>query len=129
MASLLEDMIAYFTSLSIVEGDGIDSFRDFTPETPDNVLVLHEYAGGNVDNFIVEVHRSVQISVRDASASIAKSKAIQICTALKTPNLIVHFTPTRMGQVYIRQTPFKLGIDDKNRVTYAFNIGITTTIE
>lgn len=126
---LLLDIVTFLTDNGVVEGDGVDAFRDFTPEAPDSVVVLHEYKGDPAVPFDPMVHRSVQIAVRDKNADMARQKALTIFKLLTSDNLIVNFTPTRWGQVYLRQTPFKLGQDNNDRVTYAFNIGVTTTIE
>lgn len=126
---LLLDMVTFLTDNGIVQGDGVDAFRDFTPEAPDSLVALHEYKGDPAVPYDPNVHRSVQITVRDKNADKARQKALEIFKLLTSENLIVNFTPTRWGQVYLRQTPFKLGQDKNDRVTYAFNIGVTTTIE
>lgn len=126
---LLLDMVTFLTDNGIVEGDGVDAFRDFTPEAPDSLVALHEYKGDPAVPYDPNVHRSVQITVRDKNADKARQKALAIFKLLTSDNLIVNFTPTRWGQVYLRQTPFKLSQDNNDRVTYAFNIGVTTTIE
>lgn len=126
---LLLDIATFLTDNSIVQGDGIDTFRDFTPEAPDSLVALHEYAGDPAVPYDPSVHRSVQITARDKNANVARQKALQIYKSLCSENLIVHFTSERWGQVYLRQPPFKIGQDDNGRVTYGFNVGITTTIE
>ena len=126
---LLLDMVTFLTDNGVVEGDGVDAFRDFTPEAPDSIVVLHEYRGDPAVPYEPSVHRSVQISVRDKNADVARQKALSIFKLLTSDNLIVHFTPTRWGQVHLRQTPFKLDQDKNDRVTYAFNIGVTTTVD
>lgn len=126
---LLLDMVTFFTDKGIVQGDGVDAFRDFTPEAPDSLVALHEYKGDPAVPYDLSVHRSVQISVRDKSADKARRKALEIFKLLRSDNLIVQFTPDRWGQVHLRQTPFLLKRDENDRVTYAFNIGVTTTIE
>lgn len=129
VASLLEDIVTYLIVNNMVQGDGIDTFRDFIPESPEDIVALYEYAGDPINNFTDGQHRSVQVLVRSSDATAARIKALDIVKIFITDNLIVHFTEQRMGQVHVRQSPFKLSMDDKNRVTYAFNMGITTTIE
>lgn len=126
---LLLDMVLFLKNNGIVQDDGVDAFRDFTPEAPDSLVALHEYKGDPAVPYDPAVHRSVQVTVRDKNADKARQKALEIFKLLTSENLIVNFTPTRWGQVYLRQTPFKLGQDKNDRVTYAFNIGVTTTIE
>lgn len=126
---LLLDIVTFLADNGIVQGDGVDAFRDFTPEAPDSLVALHEYKGDPAVFYDPNVNRSVQITVRDKDADVARQKALDIYKLLKSDNLIVQFTPDRWGQVHLRQTPFKIGQDNNDRVIYGFNIGITTTIE
>lgn len=126
---LLLDIVTFLADNGIVQGDGVDAFRDFMPEAPDSLVALHEYKGDPAVAYDPNVHRSVQVTARDKDADVARQKALKIYKLLTSDNLIVQFTPDRWGQVYLRQPPFKIGQDDNDRVTYGFNIGITTTIE
>lgn len=126
---LLLDIVTFLANNGIVQGDGVDAFRDFTPEAPDSLVALHEYKGDPAVHYDPNVNRSVQFTVRDKDADIARHKALNIYKLLTSDNLIVQFTPDRWGQVYLRQPPFKIGQDNNDRVTYGFNIGVTTTIE
>ena len=126
---LLLDMVLYLKSQGLVIDDGIDAFRDFTPDSPDNVVALHEYRGDPNVQFEPAVNRSIQVSVRNLVADEARKKALDIFKSLQSENLIVNFTAERWGQVYLRQTPFRLGSDSLNRTTYCFNLGVTTSIE
>lgn len=126
---LLLDIVTFLADNGVVQGDGVDAFRDFTPEAPDSLVALHEYKGDPAVVYDPNVHRSVQVTARDKNADVARQKALKIYKLLASDNLIVQFTPDRWGQVYLRQPPFKIGQDDNDRVTYGFNIGITTTIE
>jgi hypothetical protein len=77
-------------------------------------------------------HRSVQISVRDKSADTARSKALTLFKAFvdnMSDDNRIDFTEHRWGQVSLRQSPFRISTDLSDRVTYGFNMGITTTIE
>lgn len=131
---LLLDLVNYFVGKGLAIGDGEDCFRDFAPETPDSIIALHEYKGDPAVAYDDLVNRSVQITARDRSADIARRKVLEMYEALRedsqlSENLVVHFSDERWGQVYLRQTPYKIRVDADNRVTYGFNIGITTTIE
>lgn len=126
---LLLDIVTFLADNKIVQGDGVDAFRDFTPEAPDSLVALHEYKGDPAVFYDQNVNRSVQITVRDKDADVARQKALDIYKLLTSDNLIVQFTPDRWGQVHLRQPPFKIGQDNNDRVTYGFNIGVTTTIE
>ena len=130
--TLLEDIVTYFTSKGLIEGDGIDAFRDFKPETPDNLVSLHEYKGDPVSMYTDVVHRSVQVVVRNKSAEAAQALAKNLCKALlddMAENKRVDFTATRWGQLHIRQAPYKFSQDESDRTLYGFNLGITTTME
>ena len=128
--SLLLTLINYCKTSGVLIGDGEDAFRDFTPESPDAVVVFHEYAGDGITPFMSVVHRSIQVKVRDKSAEAARTKALEVLNLFKsdTESLRVDFSEDLWGQVYIRQLPFKLQQDASNRVVYCFNLGITTNI-
>lgn len=127
---LLEDITTYLVEQGLVEGDGIDVYRDFKPESPDNIVSLHEYQGDPVSPYTEVVHRSVQIVVRNKNAEAARSLAIRLYKAFMSSaeDRRVDFTPTRWAQVYIRQAPHKFSQDESDRVHYGFNLGITTII-
>lgn len=129
MATLLEDIVSFITANGQVTGDGVDAFRDFTPETPDNIVAIKEYSGDPMVFGESLTNRSVQLTVRNTDASISQSKALAIFKLFKSDDFMIHFTSTRWGQVHLRQTPFRISTDASNRVTYGFNIGITTTID
>lgn len=128
--SLLLSLIEYGVSKGVLVGDGLDSYRDFMPEVPDNIVVFHEYAGEPPTPYIESVHRSIQVKVRNTDAEAARSKALQLFEIFRsdTESLRVDFSDDLWGQVYIRQTPFKLSQDAAGHVTYCFNLGITTNI-
>jgi hypothetical protein len=128
--TLLEDIVTYLTRLGIIEGDGIDTYRDFKPELPDNIVSLHEYKGDPPSPYTDVVHRSVQVVVRNRNAVEAQKKAIELFKAL-TPageSLRIDFTDTRWGQVHLRESPHKFSQDESDRVHYGFNLGITTKL-
>lgn len=129
--TLLEDIATYLTDAGVVSGDGIDVYRNFQPEAPNNMVSLHEYQGDPVSVFTDVVHRSVQVVVRNESAEAAQRLAIKLFKALAPTNETqrVDFTATRWGQVHIRQVPYKIMQDESNRTHYGFNLGITTTID
>ena len=130
MASLLLDIVNYFAANNLVQGDGIDCFRDFRPETPDTVVALFEYPGGEVPYYEDNTaHRSVQVTVRDAEADKANAKSLELFKALKSDTKFIRFNEKRWGQVTLRQVPFKIKQDENNRTIYGFNIGITTNID
>lgn len=128
---LLLDIVTYLTDKSVITGDGIDTFRDFIPEMPDNIVAITEYTGNPTVPYEPSAHRSIQVSVRNKSADEARKKALDIFKALQpeSENCRVDFTSERWGQISFRQAPFRMKTDNNDRVTYGFNMGITTTIE
>ena len=129
---LLLDIVLFLTSKGVVEGDGIDTFRDVIPEKPDYLVSLIEYKGSPAVNYEATVQRSVQVLVRDKVADIARDKALEIFRTFRdnmSESARVDLTESRWGQVVLRQTPIRTDTDSSNRVSYVFNIGITTTIE
>ena len=129
---LLLDIVTFLVSKNTIVGDGVDTFRDFIPEMPDSLVAITEYKGSPTVPYDTTVHRSVQVSVRDKSADVARHKALEIFKVFQSAqaeNARVDFTSERWGQVYLRQPPFRVSTDSSDRVIYAFNIGITTTIE
>jgi len=129
---LLLDVALFAIAKGLATGDGVDIFRDFTPEQPDSLIALHEYAGSPADLLDPAVHRSVQVSCRHLDPDIARQKALNVFLAIRTEqgdDGRVDFTSDRWGQAYLRQPPFLLTRDENNRTLYAFNFGITTTIE
>lgn len=130
MASLLVDIEEFLKEKSLITEDGEDTFRDFRPEKPDNVVVLSEYAGTPTPIDVI-ADRSVQVLVRNTDADSAKSLAINIYNALKPirEDQKVQLTSTRWAQIFLRQTPFRISTDKSNRVFYGFNCGIITNTD
>lgn len=128
---LLEDIADYLASKSLISGVAVDTFLDFMPESPDNIVVLREYTGDPVSRYTNVVHRSVQVVVRNKSATEAQKLAIDLCKAFMLSDDVqrINFTSTRWGQVHVRQVPFKIKQDDRDRTQYGFNLGITTNLE
>ena len=129
---LLLDIVTYLTNKQVIDGDGVDTFRDFIPEMPEDLIAITEYKGSPMSSFESASHRSVQILVRNKDADLARSKCLDIFRAIQE-NLDgssrIDFTEDRWGQVSLRQTPYRFDTDNSDRVTYGFNIGITTTID
>lgn len=127
---LLLDIINYLVSNEVAVGDGIDCFRDYSPESPDSVIVLYEYSGGASVAFDDTTQRSIQVTVRSSDPDYARDKAIEIFNLFRVKECAkrVDFTATRWGQVTLRNTPFKIKVDENDRFIYGFNMGVLTTI-
>ena len=124
MTDLLQDFENYFKS------KGVDTpiFRDTIPDKPDNAIALYEYQGAGGLPQIEGATRPVQIVVRNKSATAAKVLARQLYNLLQTDDSILYLTAERWATVYLKEPPFKLKADDKDRIYYCFN-AITTTYE
>jgi len=128
---LLQAIIEYFKSKDLVEGEGIDAYRDFSPNSPDDVVIVYEYQGDPRAAFELMVNRSVQVSVRAKVAENARKKIAALYKSLisEEETLVVKFTSSRWGQVHLRDQPRIVHRDDSGRTVYAFNCGISTNID
>lgn len=124
MADLLQDFESYFKSKNV----NTLIFRDTMPDKPDNAIALYEYQGSRDFPQIEGATRPVQVVVRDKSATAAKVLARQLYNLLQTDDSILYLTAERWATVYLKEPPFKLKADDKDRIYYCFNV-ITTTYE
>lgn len=129
MAALLLDLGTFLNTKENTLVLGSNMFADFTPDDPDKIVVLQEYGGSGPSQVDPILNRSVQISSRDITADGAKEVIDNIYTILatyKANNGFLRLTENRWTQIYLRQAPFKLREDAKNRIVYGFNLGITT---
>lgn len=133
MANLLKDVTSYIVNNELATGYGDDVFHEYMPEEPDNIIFLEELKGSPDTPFDHDLHhRSIRLITRNVDADTAKSLAFSLHKIFVSPNVDfepIHFTETRWGLVYIRQTPFCIGTDENDRTLYCFNIGITTSID
>lgn len=127
---LLLDIVEYIVDNGAALGDGIDCFRDYSPESPDNAIVLYEYRGGASVAFDDTTQRAVQVTVRSSDPDYARDKAIEIFNLFRVKECAkrVNFTEDRWGQVTLRNTPIKIKVDENDRFIYGFNMGVLTTI-
>lgn len=129
MSLLLEDILQYIVDNDLYQGLGVDAFWDKLPDSPDSCIVAYEYSGYAEVPYERAQHRSVQIVCREPSASLAKASATKVHNLIRSSldeSGVVYFN-SRFTQTSIRQAPFKLDEDSKGRVTYCFNLGITTS--
>ena len=129
MSLLLEDILKELVAQELYTGLGIDAFWDKMPATPDRCITLYEYTGLPEVPYEDAVHRSVQVTCRNTSASLAKTDAERvhefIVSSLDETGRIDY--NSRFTQTSLRQTPFKIDEDDNTRVIFGFNMGITTS--
>lgn len=123
MAHLLDDFEAYFTGAGLATGV---VYKDTIPDNPDTAIAIFEYAGSGGPAQVAGALRSIQIVSRALKVADARKKALELYASLVTEDGIINLTPERWGQINLRQTPFKMKVDEKGRNYYAFNLGITT---
>ncbi len=127
LGDMLLDVVNYLQSRGVVAGDGVDTYRDFTPDKPDKVVVLQEYPGLGTIQGSEGAQRNFQVAVRSAvdDPDWARLKAWEIFNVLDLPGRIID-EGGFWGVLSGRQTPNKLRVDDNNRVVYGFNMNIVT---
>lgn len=129
--TLQEHLIEYIVSKGLAVGYGDDCFSDIVPSEPDNLISFYEYEGDPLNPFAGFVNRSMQVIVRNVSPDVSRQVSWSIYKSFiaDTENLLVKFTGSKEGQVYLRQTPFKLKEDENGRIYYCFNMGISTSVD
>lgn len=95
----------------------------------ETAVAVYEYTGSTGIPQVEAIHRSIQIAVRGKKHQEAKNIAFELYKMLRTEDGIIFLTPQRWGTINLRQSPFKLKVDEKGRPYYAFNLGITTYLE
>lgn len=127
MTNLLTELAAYLKVKALVTGYGIDTFVDFEPDLPDDIVVIAEYAGMPSQTGITVARRSIQITTRSASPDDARAKAWDIYNLIDTPDdRICHLNAERVCIFHPRQVPFKMRVDKSNRFVWGFNMGVIT---
>ena len=130
MGDLLLDIVEYLDSEDIVEGDAIDTFRDFRPHAPDQVVTLQEYAGPGGFSYGEGSVRRFQITARGSTEdpNWGRAKAWEIYNALLFEEGVVDLRPDHdiWGILRRLQTPHKLFNDRNDRAIYGFNVSFTT---
>jgi hypothetical protein len=125
---LLEDIINNIIGAGLATAKDTDIFKDYVPPIPDSCIIVSEYQGSPVADFTDVSVRSVQVMVRNLSKVSAKQLCWSIFQLFCYPTKIVNLR-TRICIVANRNTPFKIGVDEKNRAQYVFNMGITTNFD
>ena len=131
MGFLLDDIALFLTEHGLCKGLGVDIFTDKLPDSPDECYVLFEYDGAPEVPYEQAVQRNVQLICRATSAIQAKTNATSVHNLIKqsldeTGRIDYN---GRFTQTTLRQTPFKLDEDEKNRVVFGFDMGMTTSID
>ena len=125
MSDLLQDIETYLISKSLITSANRDTIND----SPDSVVALYEYTGKSPAPQIAGALRNVQVVVRDKSATAAKNRIREIYNAFETEDGIIYFTEDRWCTIQLNQPPFKMKVDNKERVLYCFNISLVTYLD
>jgi len=133
LADMLLKVINFLAENGVVTGDAVDTYRDFTPDKPDKVVVLQEYGGLGTFQGSEGAQRRFQVSVRSSveDPEWAKTKAWEVYNALIIPESIIDsrtwVDPDKLwGVLSAMNTPNKLRVDENNRMVYGFNVNIVT---
>lgn len=131
MTDMLLNIANYLIYQGIVQADGEDIFRDYIPDSPDQVVALQEYAGDGSLPQAQGAQRRFQVAVRASreDPDWARRKAWSIYNVLDVPEGIIDARGVGLqlwGVMNAIQTPFKLRVDDNARILYGFNMVIIT---
>lgn len=122
MNFLLEQIEQHIVLGGVTEAIGIDTLL----EKPDDTVAIYEYQGINsIPQYGLSL-RSVQIVVRSKTVAKASSLIDTIYKMFKSEDGVFTIGNLPACLVNLRQRPFKFKVDDKGRVLYCFNLGITT---
>lgn len=127
MAELTRDIAAYLESAGLVAGAGVDVFLDSRPDQPNNLVSIWDTGSYPPEYGISDIKRTVQITVRNTSSALSKSKSWAIFKALDKPENRVVMLNGRKAQIKAMQSPHFLETDASNRTLYVFNLGVTTS--
>lgn len=135
--NLLLDLIKYLKYNDIVEGDGIDSFRDHLPEDPDDVIVFKELEGEGTTIGADGVVRRIQCLCRSSADNPEKSrdKVWEIYSKLDSLNGLLDMRDyddldnNRWIILEMINNPIKAKVDDNNRTVYSFTMSTVTYLD
>lgn len=125
---LLDEVITHIIDNNLAKKKDTDIFKDYSPKSPDNCIIVYEYAGSGAGDWDDISVRSVQVVVRDKSIIAAKALSWKIFKILNPVGGLMTIG-SRKVIVANRNTPIKIGVDDNNRNLVAFNLGITTNFD
>jgi hypothetical protein len=129
MAALGTDIATYIVNNGEAVAIGADIFIDFQPEDPADCIAVYVSNAGSPHTFEDTITRSIQVVSRSANPSIALDNATNIMMLFRQDDEKFQLVDTRWAVSHIIQVPFKLKIDNKRRVSYAFNMNITTILD
>lgn len=128
-----ENLLAqYLIDNGFATGMGQDIFLDNLPDAPDDSIAIIEYQGLGLQNGSVASNRNFQIITRSRNLLDAKKKNWKIFRFLnpsdKDDDYITYFGGT-YAVITANGNPFKLRIDENNRVEFVCNYTILTMLD
>lgn len=124
MVDLVSDVVNLIIGEELAEAVDVDIFKDFIPDAPNDIVVVSEYSGSDIHPFANASVRSIQILCRAKTPSKAREKCWKLF------DMFTNKIPmTQIGNhtciLALRNSPFKMEVDSKNRHLYVFNMGVT----
>jgi hypothetical protein len=129
--TLLEDLVAFIVAAGLAVGDNVDTFRDYSPDDPDDTIVFYEYDAISTSDkgYSVSV-RYVQVACRSATVAGAKAKCDALFNLFNRPDENITDLPNgRWSIIVVKNPPLKISLDERDRIIYAFNMAITTNVD
>lgn len=122
---MLDDIAAYLAEQNIGTV-GTSIFKGSMPDSPDNCIVVYEYAGLPPDLALdgKEIEQpGLQVRVRNKSYSAGREAIESVITAL-SPTANKYLSGTFYLSIIVNQSPAPLGKDAKNRHEWTVNFSV-----
>ncbi len=124
---ILQAIIDYLIDQGLATTKDVDIFKDYAPEDPDEIISIFEYNGSGVANYAEMSVRSIQVFVRAQTSAEARTKIWGLYYSMFRENLYITLAD-QVCLISMRNTPYKVQKDERGRVVFVFNCGITTSI-
>lgn len=121
---LLDNVINYLIAEHVAKTKDSDIFKDYAPKSPDDCIIVYEYQGTPPAMFTKTSVRNVQIVGRSKKNVVAKQLAWNCYNVLYQEDMNINLGG-KQGLIAVRNTPVKIGVDEQNRMLFAFNVAIT----
>lgn len=124
MVDLIKDVVDIIIEEELAKAVDVDIFKDFIPDSSDDIVVVSEYTSLEVVPFANASVRSIQILCRSKSSNKAREKCWKIFDTFLS-RIPITTIGGRTCVLALRNAPFKIEVDKKNRHLYVFNMGVT----
>jgi hypothetical protein len=117
--------IAQYLEASSIGALGVDIFLDHEPDQPDNCITLYDTGSFAPYSQILDLRRTMQVRVRDASYPAGYDRIWRIFCLMDTPGN--RFTVLPNGRKVIfqaMQAPQQIDVDATGRHILVFNLSI-----